>query len=170
MGGSFNSTQRAPSYQNSMPQEWEYLQQIKRSGYDPSQIPNMQNQMNQQMPQSDPYTDFENEFLKCSNVVQNRIMEDPEFKSVMNNCDSLIQRAVEQIVRPQVIQTQEGRISFEKLLATFRDVKVKYEKEETENMEKIQRLMNDEVVKKRMMELNNNTPTSSVQSTGGAKK
>lgn len=131
------------------PQEWEYVQQLRRTGYDPTQLM-QQNSMNNQ---SDPYSDFELEFSKCSPIVQNRILNDPTFKQNMLECDKLIQATMEALVRPQVMQTREGRIAFEKLLSTFRNIKDSYAKEEADNMERIQRLMQDDVVKKRLAEL-----------------
>ena len=131
------------------PQEWEYVQQLRRTGYDPTQLM-QQNSMNNQ---SDPYSDFELEFSECSPIVQNRILNDPTFKQDMLECDKLIQATMEALVRPQVMQTREGRMAFEKLLSTFRNIKDSYAKEEADNMEKIQRLMQDDVVKKRLAEL-----------------
>lgn len=132
------------------PQEWEFIQQIRRTGYDPNQIARQQSQM---VNQSDPYSDFEIEFSKCSTTVQNRILNDAEFKQSMYECDRIMQATIEQIIRPQVIQTNEGRIAFERLLATFRNVKDKYSKEEADNMERLQRLMQDDVVKQRLAEI-----------------
>lgn len=143
---------------NVSPQEWEYIQQVRRTGYDPNQIQQIQNNQ-QQVQQSDPYNDFETEFLKCSSLVQNRIMQDEEFRNVMAECDKHIQHMVEQIVRPQVMQTKDGRLAFEKLLAIFRERKDAYAKEEADNMEKFQKLMNDEVVRKRMAEMEGKTTT-----------
>ena len=113
----------------------------------------------QQQQISDPYTDFEIEFQKCSNIIQNKILNDDEFKFSMNECDKQIQHMVEQIVRPQVLQTKEGRISFEKLLATFRNIRDRASVEETQNLEKIQQLMQDDVIQKRLMELSGNINT-----------
>lgn len=141
---------------NVSPQEWEYIQQIRRTGYDPNQLQQIQNNQ-QQIPQSDPYNDFESEFLKCSSVVQNKIMQDEEFRNIMGECDKHIQHMVEQLIRPQVMQTKDGRLAFEKLLAIFRQRRDVYIKEEAENMEKFQKLMNDEVVRKRMAEIEDNT-------------
>lgn len=132
---------------NVSPQEWEYIQTMRRTGW--QEPPNQQ--MQQQ--QSDPYSDFESEFNKCSSTVQNRILNDVEFKETMNNCDRLLQGAIEAMVRPQVIQTQEGRIAFEKMLATFRQLRDRYSQEEIKNMEKFQKIMQDEVVQKRLAEL-----------------
>lgn len=136
------------------PQEWEYIQTMRRTGWDLNQQP----QINQQPPQqyqSDPYIDFTNEFSKCSNTVQNRILNDPEFKSAIDECDKKIQSMVENIIRPQVMQTPDGRVSFERMLAVFRNVRDKYSKEESDSLETLQKLMQDEVVKKRIVELNN---------------
>lgn len=133
---------------NVSPQEWEYIQSIRRTGW---QDPNIQQQPTQQL--SDPYTDFETEFSKCSTTVQNKILNDSEFKKSMEYCDRLMQGAIESIVRPQVIQTPEGRIAFERMLATFRSVKDKYTEEEIKSMERLNKIMQDEVVQKRLAEL-----------------
>ena len=131
-------------------QEWEYIQNLRRNGW--QDIQQQRQQQNQQQI-SDPYTDFEIEFSKCSTVVQNKILNDIEFKRTMDYCDRLIQGALESIVRPQVIQTSEGRIAFERMLATFRELRDKYSQEEIQSMEKISRIMQDDVVRKRIEEL-----------------
>lgn len=136
---------------NVSPQEWEYIQTMRRTGWDVNQQPQFQNQ--NQIPQSDPYSDFISEFSRCSLSVQNKILNDSEFKSIMEECDKRMQSMIEDIIRPQVMQTPEGRVSFEKMLATFRQVKDKYIKEENESMEVLQKVMQDEVVKRRIAEL-----------------
>lgn len=138
------------------PQEWEYIQQVRRTGYDQTQT-----QTQQVNNQSDPYSDFEVEFSKCSSLVQNRVLNDKTFQQSMLECDKLIQATVERIVRPQVLQTKEGRIAFENLLATFRNLKDGYAHEEAQNMEKLQMLMQDDVVKQRLAELENKSAVSS---------
>lgn len=143
-----NNNNNNNNFNSFSPQEWEYIQTMRRTGW---QDPAMQQQNN--LPQSDPYVDFENEFNKCSATVQKRVLDDPEFKSAMNNCDRLIQSAVETIVRPQVMQTQDGRMAFERMLATFRNVRDKYSQEEVKSMERFQQMMQDEVVQKRLAEL-----------------
>lgn len=131
---------------NVSPQEWEYIQTMRRTGW---QEPSAQ----QPQQLSDPYSDFEAEFSKCSTTVQNKILNDEEFKKSMQYCDNLMQSAIENAVRPQVMQTPNGRIAFERMLATFRSVKDKYAQEEIQNMERLHKIMEDEVVKKRLAEL-----------------
>ena len=152
LGGFNNPSNNAPSG-NVSPQEWEYIQQIRRTGYEPNQSQQMSMQQQTMNNQSDPYSDFEAEFSKCSSTVQNKILNDGEFKQAMFECDRLIQATVEAMVRPQVMQTRDGRIAFERLLAIFRNIKDGYIKEENDNMERLQRLMQDDVVKKRLAEL-----------------
>lgn len=139
--------------QSVSPQEWEYIQTMRRTGWDMNQQPQIQQQQNQ-VQQSDPYVDFANEFSSCSPTVQNKILNDKEFKSTMDECDKRIQAMVEDIIRPQLMQTPEGRIAFEKMLATFRETRDKYVKEESESLEALQKVMQDEVVRKRIAELN----------------
>lgn len=131
---------------NVSPQEWEYIQTMRRTGWQEPPV-----QQPQQL--SDPYSDFEAEFSKCSTTVQNKILNDEEFKKSMQYCDNLMQSAIEDAVRPQVMQTPNGRIAFERMLATFRSVKDKYAQEEIQNMERLHKIMEDEVVKKRLAEL-----------------
>lgn len=121
-------------YQNMSPQEWEYIQQVRRTGYDPNQIPQMQTQQI-----SDPYLDFQNEFGKCSNAVQRSILQDENFKMAMSECDRQIQSMVETIVRPQVMQTTDGRVCFERLLSAFRNIRDKYSEEEVKTIELVVR-------------------------------
>lgn len=147
--GTYSNNVNRGTSSNVSPQEWEFVQQLRQTGYNPNQVVNNQQMVNQ----SDPYTDFEIEFSKCSNVVQNKILNDPEFKQSMFECDRIVQAALERAIRPQVMQTNEGRIAFEKLLATFRNIKDGYAKEEAANMEKLQILMQDDVVRKRLAEL-----------------
>lgn len=144
-----NNPQIRNNFNNVSPQEWEYIQQVRRTGYDPNQLKSVQEQQNI----SDPYVDFQNEFNSCSVNIQQRILNDNEFKSVMYECDKQVQSMIENIVRPQVLQTKDGRIAFERLLATFRKLKDSYSNEEAENMKTINMLMQDEVVLKRLAEL-----------------
>lgn len=51
------------------------------------------------------------------------------------------------------MQTPQGRVAFEKMLASFRDARDKISKQEAKNMEKIHMMMNDDVIKQRMMEI-----------------
>lgn len=146
--GTFNNSQSRIS-NNVSPQEWEYIQQVRRTGYDPNQLKAIQEQQNI----SDPYIDFQNEFNSCSTNIQQRIIENNDFKMAMSECDRQIQIMVENLVRPQVMQTKDGRIAFERLLAVFRKLKEGYANEEAENMKTINMLMQDEVVLKRLAEL-----------------
>lgn len=151
---------------NVSPQEWEYIQQIRRTGYDQNQV----QQQNVANNQSDPYNDFETEFSKCSSTVQNKILNDSDFKQSMFECDKLIQATMESIIRPQVMQTRDGRMAFERLLATFRNIKDRYIKEESDNMERLQKLMQDDVVKQRLAEIEKGLTSSSNQSKGANSK
>ena len=74
----------------------------------------------------------------------------------MAECDKKIQATMEALVRPQVMQTQDGRVAFERLLASFRSVRDQGKQQEAQNMQRIQALMNDDVVRKRIEELEKN--------------
>lgn len=146
--GGFNYS-KPKTMNNISPQEVEYIQQVRRTGYDFDQMRNMQAQQSM----SDPYVDFQNEFNSCSSNIQQRIMEDNDFRMAMSECDKQIQSMVENLVRPQVMQTKDGRLAFERLLAVFRKLKEGYSHQEAENMKTINMLMQDEVVLKRLAEL-----------------
>ena len=146
--GNFNYP-RAKTMNTISPQEVEYIQQVRRTGYDFDQMRNMQEQQNI----SDPYIEFQNEFNSCSSNIQQRIMEDKDFRVAMTECDKQIQSMIENLVRPQVMQTKDGRLAFERLLAVFRKLKEGYAHQEAENMKTINMLMQDEVVLKRLAEL-----------------
>lgn len=60
---------------------------------------------------------------------------------------------VEDIIIPQVIATPQGRMAFENFVGTVKKLKDKYYQEEIETTQKIQQLMQDEVVKQRLNEL-----------------
>lgn len=145
---------------NVSPQEWEVIQQIRRTGYDPNQLQQIQQGVTQQI--NDPYVEFENEFSQCSPITQNKILNNEEFKTAMGECDRYIQHAIEQIIRPQVLQTKDGLMSFERLLATFRNIRDKISDEEGQNLAKIQALMQDEVIQKRLQELSGAKPEVTV--------
>ena len=49
-----------------------------------------------------------------------------------------------------------GRVAFERLLASFRGVRDQAKQQEAQNMQRIQALMNDDVVRKRIEELEKN--------------
>lgn len=60
VGGTQNQYQN--QYQRNMsPEQWEYVQQVRRTGYDPNMMPQVQQP--QQPEQSDPYNDFISNYL-----------------------------------------------------------------------------------------------------------
>lgn len=61
-------------------------------------------------------------------------------------------------------------MAFERLLATFRNIKDRYIKEESDNMERLQKLMQDDVVKQRLAEIEKGLTSSSNQSKGANSK
>lgn len=116
--------------------------------------------------QTDPLSDFENEFAQCSLSIQKRIREDEEFRQAENACDICIQQTIQQIVKPYIMQDMNARMIFERMLAVFRQTKDRYIREEATATEQLQKIMQDEVVQQRIKELNQNPMPSNAE--GGA--
>ena len=87
-------------------------------------------------------------------------MNDNNYKACDNECEQLIKQAIEEIMIPQVLMTSQGRIAFEKFVGVVKKLKEKYSEEEVETTQKLQTLMQDEIVKKRLKELMNDTNNS----------
>ena len=104
--------------------------------------------------QTDPLSDFENEFAQCSLSIQKRIREDDEFRQAEAACDACIQHTIQQMVKPYIMQDMNTRMVFERMLANFRQSKDRYIKEEATATEQLQKIMQDEVVQQRIKELN----------------
>lgn len=120
------------------------------------------NESQQQVPmQPDPYMQFQNEMSQCSPTVKNKIMNDSDYIQADNQCEALLKQAIEEAIIPQLINTPNGRVAFERLTAITRNLKQKYIQDEVIANEQLQALMKDEVVINRLKELQTNTPLQS---------
>lgn len=118
----------------------------------------MQNQIYQQEYQNDSYTEFQQTLMSCSPNIRQKIINDEEYQKCDRECETLIKQAVEEIIIPQLLGTAQGRIAFERICGTTKKLKEKYCQEEYETNQKLQMLMQDDVVKKRLEELGQQSP------------
>lgn len=127
------------------PQEVELMmrQKFNQSSFSP----------NNGIPQSDPYQEFQILMSSCPPNIRYKIMNNDEYVKCDQECELLIKQAVEEAVIPQIINTPQGRIIFEKFLSIAKKLKEKYSQEEVETAEQLQKLMQDEVVQKRLKEI-----------------
>lgn len=143
---------------------WRNLQQINPQQINPQEIELMMKQkfnpsycqgytQGYNNYENDPYIELQQLIGECSTSVRQRIVNDIEYKKCDEECELLIKQAIEDIIIPQLLMTPQGRIAFEKFTGTVKKLKEKYSMEELENNKKIQVLMEDEIVKKRLEEL-----------------
>ena len=135
--------------QNQFPTNPKEMEMIMRQKWNESQQTPMQ---------SDPYTQFQNEMYQCSPTVKNKIMNDDEYRQADYQCELLMKQALEEVLIPQLVNTPNGRLAFERLSAITKNLKQKYIQEEVQANEQLQKLMNDEVVLNRLRELQGTQP------------
>ena len=145
--GNYRYGENRPSWSNQNPQEVELMMKQK------FQQPNMQNQVQFQNYQTDPYLELQNELLNCSVTVRNKIISDREYQICDNECELLLKQAIEEIFVPQILNTPKGRVAMEKFVGVVKQLKEKYSQEEAQTNEQLQNLLNDEVVRQRMQQL-----------------
>lgn len=108
---------------------------------------------NSMLPQSDPYQEFQMIMGSCPPNIRYKIMNNEEYVRCDQECELLIKQAVEEMIIPQILNTPQGRVTFEKFLGVAKKLKEKYSQEEVETAEQLQKLMQDEVVQQRLKEL-----------------
>lgn len=152
-------------YPNTMSQQNSYLNMNQNPNQFPANPKEMEmimrqkwNESQQTPMQSDPYTQFQNEMYQCSPTVKNKIMNDDEYKQADYQCELLMKQALEEVLIPQLINTPNGRLAFERLAVITKNLKQRYIQEEVQANEQLQKLMSDEVVLNRLRELQNNHP------------
>lgn len=112
---------------------------------------------------SNPYIDFQNEIQSCTPIVKDKILQDESYKSADYQCELLIQQAITDAIIPQLLNIPDARVAFEKLLATTRQLKAKYQQDEVSSAQAMQTLLSDPVVQQRLKELSNNSNPQSQQ-------
>lgn len=143
----YNWTQN-PSLNMNNPQEVELMMRQKFNQNSFSQ--------NNMVPQSDPYQEFQILMSSCPPNIRYKIMNSEEYIKCDQECEMLIKQAIEEAVIPQILNTPQGRVSFEKFLGVTKKLKDKFSQEEVETAEQLQKLMQDEVVQQRLKELAEN--------------
>lgn len=113
--------------------------------------------------ENDPYTELQQTLSSCSATVRQKIISDQNYRVCDEECEMLVKQMVEEIIIPQVIATPQGRMAFENFVGTVKKLKEKYYQEEIETTQRIQQLMQDEVVKQRLHELSQNQGQSQGQ-------
>lgn len=103
--------------------------------------------------ETDPYLELQQILGSCSATVRQKIISDKNYRLCDEECETLVKQMVEEIIIPQVLATPQGRIAFENFAGTVKKLKEKYYQEEVETTQKIQQLMQDDVVKQRLHEL-----------------
>lgn len=120
-----------------------------------------------QQNQSNPYSDYVNVFNSLSDVAKEKILADERFSSVYAQCEACLKEYIYAQALPYVLETQGGRISFEQLYSITKTLKDEMTQRDLKKEKQLELLMQDEVVLKRLQELQaaqtlegNSKPTS----------
>lgn len=116
----------------------------------------MKQKWNEPQQVSNPYNDYIQELNSASPTVRNKILQTQEYNDIDAYCENLIKQAIYETIIPQLVNTQQGRNAFERLSFTTKKLKDYYTQEEVATNEQLQMLMKDEVVIKRLKELQKN--------------
>lgn len=129
------------------------------------QYNNMMNQMQQnqniqQPPQqqslSDPHLDYIKLLEATSTNIKLKMNDDIELQQCNYDCESIKSQALDELLIPQILQHPQARAIFERRLQTAKKLKVLEEGKVAQLQQQMETLMNDEVVMKRLQELQNN--------------
>lgn len=126
------------------------------------QLQQLSNQYQQPLPQTlqqtnDPYTSGSMLLAQCSDLVRAKIMQDPQYQQIDNECEILIKQYLYGNIIPQILNTQQGRIAFERWEQCIKELKQEYSKEEVAMTQNINVLLSDPVVMARLQELQQQT-------------
>lgn len=114
-----------------------------------------QQQQQQYVNQNDPYTAGSTLLSQCSDLVRSKIMQDKHYQQVDAECEMLIKQFLYGNIIPQVLNSQQGRIAFEKWEQCIKELKQEYSKEEVAMTQNMNALLSDPVVVARLQELQN---------------
>lgn len=114
-----------------------------------------QQQQQQYVTQNDPYTSGSTLLAQCSDLVRSKIMQDNRYKQIDYECEMMIKQYLYGNVIPQILNSQNGRIAFEKWEQTIKELKQEFSKEEVAMTQNINVLLNDPIVAARLQELQN---------------
>jgi len=119
------------------------------------------NKMAPQQNQQNAYTDYVNCINSCSDVTRGRILEDERFSEIYARCESYLKEYLYAQVLPYVLETQQGRVAFEQLYTTTKALKEEYTQRDLQKEKQLELLMQDEVVLRRLQELQSQQQPSS---------
>lgn len=127
----------------------------------PNQYGNQFQATPQKQPYADPYTDYVDVIRSCSKLVQEQIYNDPSYIKAEDGWENLKRQALNEILVPQLLQTNQGYQKCEALYQTTLKCKEFYEAQEVESQQRLlqtqQQLQNfydsPEALKKRLQEI-----------------
>lgn len=117
----------------------------------------LSNRMTQQT-QSNAYADYINTLSSCSDMTRGRILEDERFNIIYAQCEAYLKEYLYSQALPYILETQQGRMAFEQLYATTKALKEEYTQRDLQKEKQLELLMQDEVVLRRLQELQNEQP------------
>lgn len=132
------------------------------SGVEVQQRWMQQQPMQPQAPNLDnnPYTNAVNELNSCPVTLRNEILQDPEYREVQSQVESLFLQHLYAQILPTVLQNQQYNFLLEKYFQTVKALKSKHEEQERireqqaqKAQEQISLLMQDPVISRRLLEL-----------------
>lgn len=132
-----------------------------RTGYQPTsqkltleqQYQDLSRQMQSQQVMADPYSEYQQVLGSCSDLTREKIAADPRYVQIYTECDNAIKQYLYAQCIPAIIQTQEGRIIFEKLCDITKRLKEDNAKQEADRDRVIEKLLQDELVQERLKEM-----------------
>lgn len=113
----------------------------------------LSNRMTPQQNQSTAYTDYVNTLNSCSDITRGRILEDERFIGIYAQCEAYLKEYLYTQALPYVLETQQGRMAFEQLYSTTKALKDEYTQRDLQKERQLELLMQDEVVLRRLQEL-----------------
>lgn len=118
----------------------------------------LSNRMAPQQPQSTAYSDYVNVLNSCSDITRGRILEDDRFNNIYAQCEGYLKEYLYAQALPLVLETQQGRMAFEQLFAVTKALKEEYTQRDLQKERQLELLMQDEVVLRRLQELQQEQP------------
>lgn len=118
-----------------------------------NRLSNKMNTNNSIPNESNPYNDYVNVLNSCSDVTKEKIITDGRFSAAYAQCEGYLKEYLYAQVIPQVLETQPGRIAFEQLYLISKNLKDEFSQKDRQKEKQLELLMQDEVVLKRLQEL-----------------
>ena len=117
--------------------------------------------------QSNPYDDFRNTLNSCSDIVRGKIIQDTRFQNIYTTCEEAIKQVLYAKVIPEVLSDPNGRMVFEQMYVTTKALKDELLQKDIQKEQQLEILMNDEVVLKRLQEIQSGKLSSEQNQSSG---